>query len=335
MPAPISPYKQFSEKSYCTDFAAYATKEDAAAKIEELKQKHGKILARVVERKGGFIIYFEESNFKTIFGKLPSRPTGEAKSASAPIHGTLLKPVGTKADQPADKPPTAGQTKAPIKLTGAFGSAKPVSNSPPADKGGKKVEKPTSKPAPVSKVVTPKPTKKVSTVPPPEKRGLPQPGPVFYGPPPPYLRERMSKEAQKYYLAKDDEFQRLSPKQVDKFLEIFNAELLKFDVNFEQERPVMGRIREIQSILNKIKLKNDDDIVLRFLEEKVKAPLENGKFTKVLQKFEGYNARIVAEAIIKEIGRARKECPVSDYALGIEIGKILVEKYPGKYKEDR
>ncbi len=332
MPAAVSPYRVFSEKSFCTDFTAYATKEAAAAKIEELKQKHGKLLARVVERKGNFVIYFEEANFKTIFGQLPPKPAGEGKPASASMSGTPVKPIGAKADKPASKPAPAGSTKTPIKLSGPFGSGKPVSKPPPAEKGPKKVEKAasktTSKPTPSARGGTPKP-------PPPEKRGLPAPGPVFYGRPPPYLFARLSKDAQRYYLAKDEEFERLGQKQVDKFVEIFNAEMLKFDVNFEQERPVMGRIREIQGILNKLKIKFDDEIVARFLAEKVKAPLENGKFVKVLQKYEGYNGRTVAEAIIKEIGRSRKDCPLSEIALEKEIAKIILEKFPEKYKEDR
>ncbi len=317
MPAAVSPYRVFSEKSFVTDFTAYTTKEAAAAKIDELKQKHGKLLARVVERKGSFVIYFEESNFKMIFGKLPPKPAGQEAPGSKP-----------KADKP-------GSTKAPIKLSGPFGAGNPAPKPSPADKGGKKVDKSVSIPTPVTKAGTPKPSKKPSAPPPPEKRGPVSQPLVFYGPPPPYLLQRMSRDVQKYYLAKDAEFERLSPKQVDKFIEIFNAELLKFDVNFEQEKPVIGRIREIQGILNKLKIKFDDEIVNRFLAEKVKAPLENGKFAKILQKYEGYNARVVGEAILKEIGRARKECPLSDNALEKEIAKILLEKYPGKYKEDR
>ncbi len=324
MPAPGSPYKLFSEKSYCTDFTAFATKEAAAAKIEELKLKHGKILARVVERKGGFVIYFEESNFKTIFGKVPPNPAGEGAPGSR-----------TKIEKPVVKSEKPGSTKAPIKLSGPFGAGKTAPIPSPVDKGRKKVEKPASKPIPVAKGGISKPPKKPSAPPPPEKRGPVSQPLVFYGPPPPYLLQRMSRDVQKYYLAKDAEFERLSPKQVDKFIEIFNAELLKFDVNFEQEKPVIGRIREIQGILNKLKIKFDDEIVNRFLTEKVKAQLENGKFAKILQKYEGYNARVVGEAILKEIGRARKECPLSDNALEKEIAKILLEKYPGKYKEDR
>ncbi len=316
MPVPVSSYKQFAEKSYCTDFTSYATKEEATKKIEELKQKHGKILARVVERKGGVVIYFEESSYKTIFGNLPPKPEGAPVAGSKISTAGTAKAVAKKVEKPAqgsDKPTT---TKSTLKLNGPFSA-----------------EKPAPKPSPADKVKPTKAPRKAGATPPPEKRG-PAPAPVvFYGPPPPYLLARMNKDAQKYYLAKDAEFERLPAKQVDKFLEIFNAELLKFDVNFEQERPVMGRIREIQGILNKLKIKFDDEIIAQFLAEKVKAPLENGKFVKILQKYESFNARTVADAIIKEIGRSRKECPLSDYALGQEIAKILQEKFPGKYRD--
>ncbi len=315
MPAAVSPYRVFAEKSYVTDFTSYATKEAATEQINILKHNHAnlKLLARVVERKGGFVIYFEESSYKAIFGKLPPKPEGTGD-------GTPVKTAGKKVVKQGEKPSTGSAkpstTKAPIKLAGAFGSEKLASKPSPADKGG-----------------TTKSPRKASARPPPEKRGPAPKQPEYYGPPPPYLLARMNRDAQKFYLAKDAEFERLPPKQVDKLLEIFNAELLKFDVKFEKERPVIGRIREIQGILNEKKRKIDDEIATRFLAEKVKAPLENGKFLKVLQKYDGSTARTVADAIIKEIGRGRKECPLSDYALGQEVTKILQEKYPGKYRD--
>jgi spore coat polysaccharide biosynthesis protein SpsF (cytidylyltransferase family) len=123
----------------------------------------------------------------------------------------------------------------------------------------------------------------------------------------------------------------MPPKQVDRFLEIYTAELLKFDANFEKEQPVIARIKEILDILNAQKKKNDDQAVIDFCNEKIRKPLNDGKFDKVLQKYGGYNARTVADGIIKELGRSRKDCPLSDVALAKEIIAILAEKFPGKY----
>lgn len=308
MPAPVSPYRVFSEKIFITDFSSYATKEGATAKISELKQKHGKYLARVVERKGYFTIYFEESFYKVIFGKLPPKPEVRVT--------TPRKKSTKKAEKPCLGTEKSGGKKTPIKLSGPFAPTKRGSISPKADNSGRtKIPQKISSPAGH------------------KKRSLATPPMEVYGPPPPYLLARMNKDAQKYYLAKEIVFERMPSKQVDKLLEIFNAEILKFDVNFEKERPLIGRIKEIQNALNVRKRKFDDEIIARFLAEKVKVPLDNGKFAKVLQKYDGFNARTVADAIIKALGRSRKECPLSDYALGQEIANLLKGKFPDKYRD--
>lgn len=324
-----SPYRVFSGKSFITDFTNYNTKEAASLKINELKTKHGKILARIVERKGGVFIYFEESSYKTIFGTLPPKTEGFGGQRSKKSTYQLIKEGHDNTENPVSSPDKDMLKKRPVKHMGPGKLNKPSPLVKLAPEKGNAVASSISKPS-GSKYES-----KISSPSPPEKPGqLAQPV-VYYGPPPPYLLARMSKDAQKYYLAKDAELERLSPKQVERLIEIFNAELLKFDGNFEKERPVIGRIREILSILNKLKLKFDEELVAQFLVEKVKTPLENGKFSKILKKYEYNNSRIVAGAIIKEIGRARKECPLSDIALEKEIAKILIEKYPGKFKDER
>ncbi|OLS16235.1 MAG: hypothetical protein RBG13Loki_0146 [Promethearchaeota archaeon CR_4] len=343
MPIPVSPYRVFSEKTYVTNFTAYPTKEAATGKINDLKQKHGKLLARVVERKEGFIIYFEESFYKQIFGNLPPKPIGALTPKTGIPTTKPAKKRTIKTEKSTLGTQKPGIKKTPMKLNDPFGLVKqspiPVrsirstmSKSPTPERTISSTVSKSPTPARAISTTVTKSPRKISRPPVSAKKVSAMPPVEIYGPPPPYLLARMNKDAQRYYLAKDVEFERMPPKQVDKLLEIYNAELLKFDVNFEMERPVIGRIKEIQNLLNARKKKLDEEDITRFLTEKVKVPLDNGKFAKVLQKYDGFNVRMIADAIIKEIGRGRKECPLSDYALAQEITDILKKKFPEKYR---
>jgi len=315
-PARASPTRMFSNKAYITDFTIYATREDANAKIQECKTS-AKVSARVVSRKDGFLIYFEQACYETLFGEIPPEVKDQIAANAAELEKPEPKPVESGLVWKKKAAKKAGAKKAVKKRAAKKGAARPRRQYARVSEAEEEQ----------STVRTPKPSKNslAGTTPrAPAAR-------VTTGPPPPYLLARMNKDAQKYYLAKDQEFQKLPPKQVDRFIEIFTAELLKFDANFEKELPVIDRIREILSILNEQKKKNDDQAIIDFCNEKIKKPLNEGKLDKVIQKYAGFNARTVADGIMKALGRSRKECPLSDIALAKEIIAILAEKFPDKF----
>lgn len=304
-PARASRTRTFSNKIYITDFTMYATREEANARVQELKEIC-KVSARIIPRKEGFLIYFEQSCYQSIFGEFPEGLDLEIPPIVAEIENSETGNVNNGISQnKTAKRASKNATKRVGKKSARKGTRVP--NSPNAAPN-------------LQSVANTPPSANSNTQ-------------MIIGPPPPYLFARMNKDAQRYYLARESEFQRLNPRQVDKLMEVFHSELLKFDAKFEKEVPVLTRIKEIVELLNRLKFKNDDQVVREFCEQRIRTPLNEGKFDKVLQKLAGYNGRTVADGIIKILGRTRKDWPLSDIALEQEIITILNEKFPGKFPE--
>jgi len=148
---------------------------------------------------------------------------------------------------------------------------------------------------------------------------------------PRYLMDRMSRDAQKYFMMGLLDINRLPSDKVERGIEYLSGARMFFDTAYENEKEVLTFLDKKVAFMNRrlgeLKEKEAEEKIRKNFME----PFLKGKFDKITRKIgSGSSIENAAWEIVEKMGRDARNIPLSEIALRRKIEEVLKERYGKK-----